>query len=230
MKIFILVVLLLTFFSVCAFAQQDQDYVGRFNSFAGFTFLDTPKMNLTQRGFIAEEGIAINRWLNFGADFSILSGHSGLKIGDMIPADRTPVLAYFGPYGVTDSYAIPYNSTTSTYCAGPQINFRNIKRLKRVTLFFQPEIGAIHQAVTADPKTTLDTTLVAALVPGGTRSDTTYFYGIGGGAQYDLCKHFGVRVVADFVHHHLFSGMLADSRNSLRVGVGPSFTFGRNVK
>jgi hypothetical protein len=213
--------------SACAFAQQD--YVGRFDSFVGFSYLDTPLMNLMERGFITEQGVNINRWLAMGADFSVMTGHSGLKIGELVPADRDLALQYFGPYGVTDAYAVPYNSTTYTYSVGPQINIRKIPRLKKVSLFVHPDIGAIHQIVTADPHTALDQMLVAALVPGGKRPDTTYFYGVGGGAQFAISKHFGLRMTADFVRLHLFSNLLADSRNSLRIGIGPSFNFGKNV-
>lgn len=223
-------VLLLVLFlaaSACAFAQQD--YVGRYDSFVGFTYLDTPMMNLTERGFITQEGVNITRWLAFGADFSALTGHSRLTVGSLVPADRAAALAYFGPYGVTDSYGVPYNSTTYTYTFGPQINIRKVPKLKKVTLFIHPDIGAIHQIVTADPKTALDKMITNAVVPGGKRPDTTYFYGIGGGAQYSISKHIGLRFTADFVHLHLFSDLLADSRNSLRLGIGPSFNFGKNV-
>jgi hypothetical protein len=223
-----LLLVLLFAASACAFAQQD--YVGRYDSFVGFTYLDTPLMNLMERGFITEEGVNINRWLAVGADFSVMTGHSGLKIGELVPADRAGALAYFGPYGVTDAYAVPYDSTTYTYTIGPQINIRKIHKLKKVSLFIHPDIGAIHQIVTADPHTTLDTMIVNALVPGGKRPDTTYFYGVGGGAQYAISKHFGLRFTADFVRLHLFSNLLADSRNSLRIGIGPSFNFGKNVK
>jgi opacity protein-like surface antigen len=227
MKILALALLLFALVS-CAFAQQN--YVGRFDSFVGFSFLDTPKMNLLERGFITEEGVNINRWLGMGADFSVMTGHSGLRVDQLVSADRAAALEYFGPYGVTDSYAIPYNSTTYTYCIGPEITIRKMKGLRKVTLFFHPDIGAIHQIVTADAKTPLAQMVVAALVPGGKRSDTTYFYGVGAGAQYALTRHFGVRLTADFVLQHLFSNLLADSRTALRIGIGPTFSFGKNVQ
>jgi opacity protein-like surface antigen len=220
MKKFVLAMLLLAF-STCAFAQQD--YVGRFDSSAGFTYLDTPKMNLMERGFITQEGVNINRWLAFGFDFSVMNGHSDLTVGDLVPVDR----AAGNAYGFPNSYGIPYNSVTSTYTVGPQIN---IRKLKKVTIFVHPDIGAIHEKVTAAPVNASQVALVAALVPGGSRSDTTYFYGVGGGVQYAVTKHFGVRVTTDFVHLHLFSNLLADSRNSLRIGIGPTFNFGKNVK
>ena len=218
-KIFLTALLLV--FSACAFAQQS--YVGRYDAFAGFTYLDTPRMNLMERGFITQEGININRWLAFGVDFSVMDGHSDLKIGDLVPADRNAAHSL----GFPDSFGVPYNSITYTYTAGPQIN---IRKFKKVTLFVHPDLGAIHEKVTAAPKTTLQTLVTNALVPGGSRPDTTYFYGVGGGLQYGLTKHFGLRFTADYVHLHLFSNLLADSRNSFRFSIGPSFNFGKNVK
>jgi hypothetical protein len=215
-----LVVLSLVF-SMCAYAQQN--YVGRYDSFVGFTYLDTPRMNLMERGFITQEGINLNRWLAFGFDFSAMKGHSFLTIGQLVPADR----AAAHHYGFPDSFGVPYNSTTFTYTAGPQIN---IRKFRKFTLFVHPSLGAIHETVTGDPKTPLQTELLAALVPGGSRSDTTYFYGAGGGLQYGLTQHFGLRFTADFVHVYLFSDFLADSRNTFRFGVGPTFNFGKNVK
>ena len=217
----VLLLVLLFAASVSAFAQQD--YVGRYDSFVGFTYLDTPKMNLMERGFITQEGVNLTRWLAFGADFSMMTGHSDLTVGSLVPADRTAA----NDAGFPDAFGVPYNSTTYTYTAGPQINYR---KFKKVTLFIHPGLGAIHEKVTADPKTLVQNELVAALVPGGTRADTTYFYGVGGGMQYAVTKHIGLRFTADFVHLHLCSNLLADSRNSLRFGIGPTFNFGKNVK
>jgi hypothetical protein len=129
--------------------------------------------------------------------------------------------------GLPDSFGVPYNSITYTYTAGPQIN---IRKFKKITLFVHPDLGAIHEKVTADAKTPTETALVAVLVPGGTRSDTTYFYGVGGGVQYSLTKHFGLRFTADYVHLHLFPNVLAYGRDSFRFGIGPAFNFGKNVK
>lgn len=218
---------LLLSLSVCAFAQQD--YVGRYDSFVGFSYLDTPKLNLLERGFITEEGVNLNRWLALGVDFSVMQGHSGITPADIktsvlaqIPA---PVLAQLA---AIPGYALPYNSTIYTYTAGPQINYR---KFKKVTLFVHPDLGAIHATATATPKTPIDVAVLTLLpnLNGGKLKDTTYFYGIGGGAQYHFTKHVGVRFTFDYVHVFLFSGVLANSRNAYRFGIGPSFNFGKNV-
>jgi len=44
-----------------------------------------------------------------------------------------------------------------------------------------------------------------------------------------MTKHFHLRADIEFVHVDLFSGLLANSRNSVRMSVGPTFAFGKNV-
>jgi hypothetical protein len=219
MKKLFLAALLLTL-SVCAFAQQE--YVGRFDGFAGYSYLDTPKLDLMERGFITQEGINLNRWLAFGVDFSVIDGHSSI-----LPKDVKPSTLVGLPPQFLAGLFIPFNSVTYTYTAGPQIN---IRKFKKVTIFIHPDIGAIHESVTARPVGPIQTAVVGVLAPKGAISDTTYFYGVGGGAQYHFTKHVGIRVTADFVHLYLFSNLLASSRSALRMGVGPYFNFGNNVK
>jgi hypothetical protein len=230
MKKLFLTALLLAL-SVCAFAQQD--YVGRYDAFAGYAYLDTPKLNLMERGFITQEGINLNRWLAFGVDFSVIDGHSTIfpndtKLASTLNAEVAGLKA-LGQLPPNYVLFVPFNSVTYTYTAGPQIN---IRKFKKVTIFIHPDIGAIHETVTArpNPADPFQTAVVNVLAPnGGKISDTTYFYGIGGGAQYHLTPHVGIRVTADFVHLYLFSDLLASSRSALRMGVGPYFNFGKNV-
>jgi hypothetical protein len=230
MKKLFLVALLLSI-SVCAFAQ---DYVGRFDAFAGFTYLDTPQLNLMERGFITQDGININRWLAFGVDYSIIDGHSAIypnstKLAAQLNGQVTQ-LKSLGLLPPNYILYVPFNSTTSTYTAGPQIN---IRKFKHVTLFVHPDIGAIHEDVTArpNPADSFQTAVVNGLTQGkGKISDTTYFYGVGGGFQLKATKNLGVRCTLDFVHLYLFSNLLANSRSALRIGIGPYFNFGGNVK
>ena len=69
--------LILTCLSPFAFAQQD--YVPRYDAFAGFSYLNSPKLNLAERGFDGEFGINLNRWLAMGGDYSIFTGHSDIR-------------------------------------------------------------------------------------------------------------------------------------------------------
>jgi opacity protein-like surface antigen len=242
MKKLFLFALLLSL-SVCAFAQQD--YVGRYDVFTGFSYLDSPKLNLQQRGFNTQLGFNARRWLAFGFDYSIQEGRAGLVPSDLKPnltalvnqtlaAAQAGRIPGFPAAAVPPGYVlfVPFDATTQTYTAGPQLAYRHFKK---VTLFAHPSIGAIHENISLNPH---DAFTAGVLVPGLIRSgvlkttkpnDTTYFYGLGGGADYNLTKHFHVRADVEFVHVFLYSDLLRDSRNSVRLSVGPAFNFGKNV-
>jgi hypothetical protein len=205
------------------FAQQE--YVSRYDGFAGFSYLNSPKLNLAERGFNGQFGVNVKRWVALGADYSIFTGHSDIRPQDLAPAlqaQLAPVLPLLGPNPL-----IPFDSTTYTFTAGPQFSFR---QLKWVTFFVRPAIGGMHETATLKPNSPVEILLVQQLVPGGKKSDLQPFYGAGGGLDFNASKHFGLRVGLDYVHVNLFEDLLAEGRNSLRVSVGPSFRFGRNVE
>ncbi len=220
-----LIALFLFSISTALFAQQD--YVRRYDAFTGFSYLASPKMNLYQRGFNGEFGVNVTRWLALGADYSVLNGSSSILPSELDPKIQAGLAPYAPllPPGYT--LYVPFSATTSTYSAGPQINFR---QWRPVTFFVRPALGAIHENVTANPKDPIQTAVVGALVPGGTKKDTTYFYGVGGGFDINASRHVALRVGVDFVHTFLFEGFLAESRNSVRISVGPTFRWGKNVQ
>jgi len=77
----------------------------------------------------------------------------------------------------------------------------------------------------------LQTLLVNNLVgPTGKTSDTVVFWGIGGGIDWNLTKHFGLRTATDLVRMNMFSSMLDGPRNSIRISVGPTVHFGKNLE
>jgi hypothetical protein len=207
--------------SATAFAQQD--YVPRYIAFGGFSYLNSPKLNLVERGFNAEFGVNLTRWLTVGADYSVFYGHSTIFPQDLTTAIQMQ-LATVVPPGVP--VFLPFDSTTYTFAAGPQFDLR---KFKRVTLFARPGLGALHETATLKPTTPLTTLLVAQLAPGGKKTDWEPFYGAGGGFEIVPVKHVGVQVSFDWVHVFLFEGFLNSPRNSLRISVGPVFRFGRNV-
>lgn len=212
--------------SISAFAQQD--YVGRFDAFGGYSFMDSPKLNLAENGFNGEFGVNLKRWIAFGFDFSILTGSSHLVPSDLNAASQqqlAPILAVLPP---GTALSIPFDATTSTYSVGPQIN---IRKLKKATFFVRPALGALHESVTAKPTDPLTAAIVAGLVgPSGKTSSTATFYGFGGGGDWNATKHVSVRVSADFVHFAIFQSFLNGGRNAVRISIGPAFHFGGNVK
>jgi opacity protein-like surface antigen len=255
MKKLLIVMLSLFLLTACSFAQ---DYVGRFDVYTGYSYLNSPKLDLQQRGFNTQIGANLNRWLAFGVDYSIQFGRAALVPSDLKTQYATPLnnlvaagaaggLAGFGfPAAYFTGYKLyaPFDATTQTYTVGPQLVWRT---KGKIAYFAHPSIGAIHENIAlgthGDPfvagvvvPALLDQGPVAAAL-GVTAptikslrpNDTTYFYGLGGGLDYSLTKHFKLRADAEFVHVYLYSGILADSRNSIRLSVGPAFSFGGNV-
>lgn len=226
MRKIVVVVLLILMFS--AFGYSQQDYVGRFDVFGGYSYFSSPKLNLVERGFNGQAGVNVFRWLAMGFDFSVFNGHTSLQAKELNPtvqAQLAPLLSTLPPGTVI---AVPFDAQTYTYSAGPQIN---IRRWKPVTFFVRPALGAINERVTAKPNSPLTTGLVNTLLgPTGKINDTVVFYGFGGGMDFNISKHFALRTAADFVHLDLFKGLLNGPRNSVRVSIGPAFRFGGNVE
>jgi hypothetical protein len=220
----IFVVLTLLLMLTCP-ALSQQDYVGRYDAFTGFSYLDSPKLNLQQRGFNGELGVNVTRWLAIGGDYSVFNGHSSLVPGDLTTALQLQLGSILPPGAVL---SVPFEAVTQTFSAGPQVN---IRKWKPVTLFVRPALGALHERVKLNPGDPLSAAIVNSLV--GTtqrKSDTVVFYGFGGGVDLNATRYVAIRLGADFVHTFLFEGLLKESRNSVRLSVGPTFRWGRNVQ
>ncbi|MDR3746760.1 MAG: hypothetical protein P4M04_01145 [Acidobacteriota bacterium] len=208
------------------FSQQTD--VRQFSTFGAFSYFSTPSLNLTQRGFDGDFGYNWNSWLTLGFDFSYGNGHSTLlpsKLNAATQAKLAPYLPIFQELGIP--LAVPYNSSTYTYEAGPQFNYRHFKK---VTLFVRPALGALHGTFTATPDNPYIAQVVSGLLNGKTSSsDTVVFYGFGGGITYEMTPNFGLRVATDLVHFNYFSNILDGGRNTVRVVVGTKFSFGKNI-
>ncbi|MGC2111683.1 MAG: hypothetical protein WA655_19360 [Candidatus Korobacteraceae bacterium] len=228
------VILFVAFASLTCLSQQTD--VLRYSAFTAFSYLSTPSLNLTQRGFDADFGVNLRSWLTVGGDFSYGGGHSTLvptELSQSARASLAPILPLLPP---GFALAVPYNSTTYTYEAGPQFNYRHFKH---VTLFARPALGALHASFTAKPGNcnqpqlncaAILTQIVSGLVgPSLSNSDTVVFYGFGGGITWEATPHFGLRVATDFVHFNYFSNLLDGGRNSVRVTIGTKFNFGKNI-
>lgn len=212
--------------ALTCFSQQTD--VRQFTAFGAYSYLSTPSLNLTQRGFDGDFGYNMRSWLSLGFDFSYNSGHSSLLpnyLNSATQAKLAPYVPIFQELGIP--LAVPYNSSTYTYEAGPQFNYR---KLKKVTLFARPALGALHADFTAKPNNPYIQQIVTGLLNGKTTSaDTVVFYGFGGGASWEITPQFGLRVASDFVHYNFFSNILNGGRNSVRLTVGTKFSFGKNI-
>jgi hypothetical protein len=214
-------------------AHAQQNYVSRYDLFAGYTFLDSPHVKLFENGLHFQVGVRPKTWYSLGFDYSVSGGDLTLTPNLLTPAWQQQLggllqqLAQAGQLPAGYTVAIPSDSLTQTLAAGPQLSYRHFKK---VTLFIRPSIGAIHEVATPQPGDPIAKLIVSALAPSGKRTDWTPFYGFGGGADFLFSKHIGVRVQADLVYDHLFNDILQDGRLTTRVSIGPCFNFGKNIK
>jgi hypothetical protein len=210
-----------------------QDYVARFDAYAGYAFLDSPRVSLFENGFAAQAGVRAKRWISFGFDYSRTTGDLTLTTDLLVPIAQQQleatiaqlIAAHILPPGYR--LIVPTHSVTQTFAVGPQLAYRG---MRQATLFLRPVfLGLIHEVATPKPTDAFATTVVAQLAPSGNKSDNVLFVGFGGGFDLLFSKHVGLRTQADLVYDHLFSDLLKDGRFTVRFSVGPCFNFGKNV-
>jgi hypothetical protein len=212
-------------------ALGQQTYVGHFDVYMGAAYLGSPAINLGETGVHLQVGMRPTHWYSMGFDYTRDSGTTSLiptmllgSLQQQLNAQLAPLQqAGWIPAGY--KLAVPLDSTTETFSAGPQIAFRHFKA---VTIFVRPDLGAMHETAVVHPKDTIARMVVAQLSPSGTKQDWTPFYGFGGGVDLNLTNHFSLRVQADFVHDHLFNDLLP-GRNTVRLAIGPGFQWGKNM-
>lgn len=212
--------------------RAQQDYVGRFDLYNGFTWFDSPSANLAERGYHLQAGVNLRTWLAMGFDYSVVQGNVTLVPNLLKPTLQTQIggelvgLEAAGLIPPGYRVAVGTESTTQTFAAGPQWEYRHFKR---VTFFAHPSIGAIHETATPHPSDALTAGIIHQLAPTGTIRDWEAFYGFGGGFELNFIRFASLRLQADYVHNDLFSNILKDPRNTVRVSVGPAFHFGKNI-
>ncbi|MGA8028242.1 MAG: hypothetical protein WB992_13955 [Bryobacteraceae bacterium] len=227
-RVTLIIFLLLLPFS--AFGQQS--YIGRFDAYAGFMYLESPHVSLGEPGFHTQVGVRVKPWYSLGFDYSVGAGDTSLTPGLFTTSLQQQLgtelgqLAALGLIPANYTLSLPIHSRTQTFAAGPQLAFHH---WSLVTLYLRPSIGAIHETAIPHPADPIAAMIVQQLAPSGKKVDWTPFYGVGGGADFNVSTHFAVRAQLDVVHDHLFSDLLKDGRNSIRFSIGPAFQFGRNV-
>ena len=214
-------------------AQAQQNYVSRYDLFAGYSFLDSPHVKLFENGLHFQVGVRPKTCYSLGFDYSISGGDLTLTPNLLTPEWQQQLggllqqLAQAGQLPAGYTVAVPSDSLTQTLAAGPQLSYRHFRK---VTLFVRPSIGAIHEVATPQIGDPIGKLIVGALAPTGKKTDWTPFYGFGGGADFLFSKHIGVRVQADLVYDYLFNDILQNGRLTTRFSIGPCFNFGKNIK
>jgi len=218
---------------LASLALGQQDYIGRYDVYAGYMYLNSPLISLGETGVHLQVGTNRTKWYSLGVDFSEGTGNTTLtpimlksSVQQLIASELGP-LKTAGLLPSTYEPVVPLHSQSQTYSMGPQLNYRHFAR---VTLYIHPDVGAIHEATALhpNPRDPIALALVQNLAPSGTKEEYTCFYGVGGGVDYNVNHHFGVKLHVDFVHDHLFGDVL-NGRNSVRISVGPVFHMGKNV-
>src|ERR1035441_1890613 len=212
--------------------------VARFDAYLGYTFLDSPHVNLFENGIGAQFGVRPKTWFTVGVDYTYWRGDLSLTPPLLLPSLQTTLGQLLGslPAGLVPagySLVIPAHSVTQTFAAGPELVYRH---MKHATLFFRPLfLGVIHEAATPMPADQIQKIVVSGfgslgLVPAsGTKINNVLFYGFGGGFDVLFNRHVAWRTQADLVHDHLFNDLLKDGRFTVRFSTGPCFNFGKNI-
>jgi hypothetical protein len=211
-----------------AFGQQT--YVSRFNTYVGYTFLDSPHVGLFENGVHLQTGVNPTTWLAVGFDYSFSAGNLTLTpnlLTTPLQQELALELGIIAPAYPLSSLAVQTHSATQTFAGGPQYEYRHFSK---VTLFVRPSFGVMYERATPHPVGEIPILVVGQLAPAGSKTDWTPFYGFGGGADWLFSKHVALRVQADLVYDHLFSDLLKDGRLTTRFSIGPSFNFGSNIR
>ena len=217
------------FLCVPAFAQQDIS-INRYTLYTGFDYFNSPGLSMSQRGFDTDFGVTLKPWVAVGADFSA-SGNSIISGGGTINGAGTiyaPILTAAIPLGAPppSSVNVPFKSTSYTFAVGPQFYWR---KWPMITFLGRPGLGGIHAAadVSLPPQLAGLLGQLGAPVPNAHQTDTTMFFGLGGGFDLNVSKRVAVRVTADWINTHLFSDLLVNRQNFVRLTIGPTFRWGR---
>lgn len=208
-----------------------QDYVGRYGVTVGYQFLDSPRLGLFENGVQIQAGINPRTWYVLGFDYSFSSGDPVVTPGALTPGIQRELggvlgqLAAAGALPAGYALSVPAHSRTETYAAGAQLMNHHFSFM---TLFIRPSLGVVHESVIPKPADPIAAALVAELAPSG-RKEWTGFYGVGGGFDLIVTKHIALRVQADVAYNRLFSDLLQYGRVTVRFGIGPYFSFGKNI-
>jgi hypothetical protein len=210
-----------------------QEVVTRYDAFVGYSFLNSPHINLFENGFAMQVGVRPKTWYSIGFDYTNAAGDMSL-VPTLLPSALQQQLggqlAQMEAAGMIPpgyNLVVPTHSKTQTFAVGPQLAYRHFSQ---VTLFLRPVYaGAIREVATPNPADPIAKGIVAQLVPSGTKTDWAGFVGFGGGFDILFTHHFGLRTQADLVYDHLFNDLLKDGRYTVRFSVGPAFNFGKNI-
>jgi len=222
-------------FSSIAICRAQQDYVGRYNIYTGFSDLSSPGLNsLNQIGFHLQAGLNANRLIGAGFDYSVQGGDTSLTTNLATPQlqqQLAALAAQFAEAGLLPpgyTFNLPLHANTQSFTMGGQLEYRHFEY---ATLFIRPSLSAFRIKATPHPNPgdLFAQTVASTLAPNGSLTDWTGAYGVGGGADLKITEHVWARTQLDAVWNHPFNSILGNGFWSYRFSIGPSFKFGPNV-
>lgn len=225
-------ILAIAVFAYSLSASAQQTYIQRYDIYTGFTYFNSPSLNLAEHGFHLQSGYNATRKVSFGFDYSIVTGHNSLTANLLTQTLQLQVatalqdLALAGLLPPGYRLSVPTDSTTQTFALGGQLVCRH---WIPITLFVRPDLGAIREAATPHPTDPIAALIVQQLTPSGHKTSWASFVGVGGGLDWNVTRPVALRVQVDQVYNHLFNDLLANGRWTTRVSIGPSFRFGGNI-
>ncbi len=153
---------------------------------SSFSYLNTAKNSINQRGFEISSGYNWLKWLTLGGDFCHYSGNGTAPPG-LLPI---PV-------------SVPFNVNTYTVAVGTKFLLR---KSKWVVPFARPGLGMVHESTL---------TTLPIIVPPQAKAEYRMFYGAGGGFEiYHVVPHASIIVLSDYLRTRLFAQDLNSYRIS----------------
>src|SRR5581483_10810460 len=123
-----------------------EEYVGKYDVYAGYMYLNSSLIKLGESGFHTQVGLNPKRWYALGFDYSTGSGDTALVPSMLISSLQKEIAAKIAPYAplLPPGYVlkVPLHSRSDTFAMGPQLS---IRRLRWMTIFVRPDLGAIRE-------------------------------------------------------------------------------------
>ena len=86
---------------LASIALGQQDYIGRYDLYAGYMYLNSPGLSLGESGFHTQFGTNPSKWYSMGFDFSTGAGNTSLTTGMMKSSVQEQISQQLAAFGLT---------------------------------------------------------------------------------------------------------------------------------
>ena len=188
-------------------ALGQQSYVGQYDVYAGYMYLHSSLINLGETGYHTQIGTNPAKWYSVGYDYQLRQRRyrPGPDHDEGLPATGDKRATGAVNRGWNDPRQLPVEGAGAfeigNLCHGSAAQFPALPGSDhlcpagpRRTYMSPPYRIPAIQSAPCSPR---------SWRPAGTQTDWTYFYGFGGGVDFNVTKNFALRVQADFVRDQL---------------------------